>query len=140
MAIGFEGDYYELQDSIDFTHWLEYFADGILDELLRVRKTLPTAIQAPPRLEPHHKQILDYIEEYGSITQREYGGISNRSFAARKLDFEKLIDLDLIESKSKDYPEHIGLSGQSGVRYRKTRPTSRSLMSLCLLSYFINRV
>jgi len=98
-AVGLEGDYYELQDSIDFTHWLEYFADGILDELRRIHKTLPETMQAQPRLEPHHQQILDYIEERGSITQREYGSISTRSLAARKLDFEKLLDLGLIESK-----------------------------------------
>ena len=98
-AVGLEGDYYELKDSIDFTHWLEYFADGILDELRRIRKTLPETMLPPPRLEPHHKQILDYITEHGSITQREYGSITTRSLAARKLDFEKLLDLGLIESK-----------------------------------------
>lgn len=98
-AVGLEGDYYELKDSIDFTHWLEYFADGILDELRRIRKTLPETTPPPPRLEPHHKQILDYISKNGSITQREYGSITTRSLAARKLDFEKLLDLDLIESK-----------------------------------------
>lgn len=31
--------------------------------------------------------------------QRENGSISTRSLAARKLDFEKLLDLGLIESK-----------------------------------------
>lgn len=98
-AVGLEGDYYELKDSIDFTHWLEYFADGILDELRRIRKTLSEATSSQPRIESHHKQILDYINEQGSITQREYGSISNRSLAARKLDFEKLLELSLIESK-----------------------------------------
>lgn len=98
-AVGLEGDYYDLQDSIDFTHWLEYFADGILDELRRIRKTLPQTMQAQPRIEPHHQQILDYIDKHGSITQREYGSISTRSLAARKLDFEKLLDLGLVESK-----------------------------------------
>ncbi len=98
-AVGLEGDYYELKDSIDFTHWLVYFADGILDELWRIRKTLPETMQIPPRLEPHHRLMLDYIHEHGSITQREYGSISTRSLAARKLDFEKLLDLELIEIK-----------------------------------------
>ena len=98
-AVGLEGDYYELKDSIDFTHWLEYFADGILDELRRIRKTLPETISTSPRLEPHHKQILDYISEHGSITQREYGSISTRSLAARKLDIEKLLNFELVEAK-----------------------------------------
>lgn len=98
-AVGLEGDYYDLQDDIDFTSWLEYFADGILDELSRIRKALPDVTRPRPRLEPHHKQILDYISEHNSITQREYGNISDRSLAARKLDFEKLLNSDLIESR-----------------------------------------
>ncbi len=98
-AVGLEGDYYELKDEVDFTAWLEYFADGILDELRRIRKALPATLQPQPRLEPHHRQILEYIDAHGSITQREYGEISPRSLASRKLDFEKLLDLGLIEAK-----------------------------------------
>jgi Fic family protein len=98
-AVGLEGDYYDLADGIDFSAWLEYFADGILDELRRVRKTLPDQSTAKPRLEPHHRLILDYIEKHGSITQREYGAISSRSLASRKLDFDKLVKLNLIQAK-----------------------------------------
>ena len=98
-AVGLEGDYYDLVEVIDFSDWLEYFADGILDELLHVRQALPEKSRIKPRLEPHHRKILDYIEEHGSITQREYGGISLRSLASRKLDFDKLIKLNLIEVK-----------------------------------------
>lgn len=98
-TVGLEGDYYELEETIDFTKWLEYFTDGILDELRRVRKALPESLEPQPRLEPHHRQILKYIGEHGNITQREYGAISSRSLAARKLDFEKLLDLGFIETK-----------------------------------------
>ncbi|MFH1838112.1 MAG: Fic family protein [Candidatus Kuenenbacteria bacterium] len=34
--VGLIGNYYDLKDTIDFTSWLEYFSDGIIDELLRV--------------------------------------------------------------------------------------------------------
>ena len=98
-AVGLEGDYYDLAKEIDFSEWLEYFADGILDELRRVRKSLPEQSSAKPRLEPHHQQVLDYIEAHGSITQREYGGISSRSLASRKVDFDRLVKLSLIEVK-----------------------------------------
>lgn len=98
-AVGLEGDYYDLKDDIDFTTWLEYFADGILDELRRVRKALPDTLEPKPRLELHHRQILDYISEHESITQREYAEISTRSLASRKLDFEKLLNLGFIEVK-----------------------------------------
>ena len=98
-AVGLEGDYYDLQEEIDFSAWLEYFADGILDELRRVRKTLPEQAGTKPRLELHHHQILDYIKQHGSITQREYGTISSRSLASRKLDFDKLRKLNLIKAE-----------------------------------------
>jgi len=98
-TVGLEGDYYDLKDDVDFSVWLEYFAEGILDELRRVIKILPKQSRGKQRLEPHHKTILDYIHEQGSITQREYGNISDRSLASRKLDLEKLIQLNLIEAK-----------------------------------------
>jgi Fic family protein len=98
-AVGLEGDYYDLQQEIDFSAWLEYFAGGILDELRRIVKLLPEQLAVRPRLESHHQQILDYIHEQGSITQREYGGISPRSLASRKLDFERLVQLNLLEVK-----------------------------------------
>ena len=100
-AVGLEGDYYDLKDNINYSSWLEYFAEGILDELRRIIKILPTKSQLSPRLEPHHQQVLDYIDQIGSITQREYQEISIRSLASRKLDFEKLVSLNLIEQKGR---------------------------------------
>lgn len=97
--VGLQGDYNDLVDDIDHTQWLEYFADGILDELVRIRKTLPEKLEPEPRLEVHHKQIIEFIAVNGSITQREYGEISQRSLAARKIDFEKLLGLGLIETR-----------------------------------------
>ncbi len=100
-AVGLEGDYYELKNSIDFTYWLEYFSEGILDELKRVIKTIPSVQNlSTHRLESHHYKIIDFINEKGSITQREYANISTRSLAARKLDFEKLKSIGLIKSNS----------------------------------------
>ena len=95
-VVGEQGDYYDLKEQIDFTNWLEYFAEGILDELKRVQKSLPTQ---SPRLELHHEQILQYLDKNNSITQREYGAISNRSLAARKQDFAKLVELGLIQKQ-----------------------------------------
>jgi len=91
--VGEQGDYYDLKGSAEFSNWLEYFAEGILDELKRVQKTLP---QKQPRLEPHHRLILDHIEAHGSISQKEYGELSDRSLASRKNDFARLVGLGLI--------------------------------------------
>lgn len=93
--VGLRGDYYELADTVDFTSWLEYFAEGILDELTRVRKSLVSA-SPPPRLGPHHHLILDYLRTHGSISQKQYGGLTARSLAARKQDFKHLVESGLI--------------------------------------------
>jgi len=38
QKVGLKGNYYDLTKQIDFTDWLEYFTEGIIDELLRVKK------------------------------------------------------------------------------------------------------
>ena len=73
---------------------LEYFTDGILDELRRVKSQLP---QYGERLETHQKKILKFIEEHGSITAREYANITKRARATRILDFKKLTNMGLIK-------------------------------------------
>jgi len=93
--VGVMGNYYDIVNDIDFTDWLEYFTDGILDELRRVRSQLP---QYGNRLEPHHKKILKYLDENGSITAREYAAITERARATRIQDFKKLVDMELIKS------------------------------------------
>ncbi len=109
QAVGLRGDYYDCEPSIDFTAWLEYFADGILDELRRVHGSIPAT--APARLEGHHRRLLGYIGEHGSISQREYGQISNRSLAARKQDFHKLLELGLIERQGGGRSTYYVLAG-----------------------------
>lgn len=97
--VGLTGDYYD-HKKIDFTGWLEYFADGILDELKRVQKNIK-AKDTIIRIPEHYKIILDYLAEHGSISQMEYGNISKRSLAARKQDFMKMHQMGLIESRGK---------------------------------------
>lgn len=102
QTVGEYGDYNELIGSIDFTVWLEYFTGGLIDELLRVAKLLPEIGNTPnTRLEKHHLKILDYIKQSGFITDRNYAQLTDRAKATRALDFQKLIDLGLIERKGK---------------------------------------
>ena len=91
LAIGYAG-------TADFTSWLEYFSEGILDELTRVRKSI-LAAAPPPRLGDHHRIVLDHIRTHGSIGQQEYGALSARSPASRKQDFARLVALGLIKSQ-----------------------------------------
>jgi Fic family protein len=60
--VGLYGNYYELAAELDFTAWLEYFAGGVLDELLRVQKTLAERESTPETaLQPYHLLILEII-------------------------------------------------------------------------------
>ena len=102
QTVGEYGDYNELVASIDFTVWLEYFTGGLIDELLRVEKLLPKLGTTPDtRLEPYHLKILEYIKQNGFIADRNYAPLSDRARATRTLDFQKLLDLGLIERKGK---------------------------------------
>ena len=100
QMVGEYGDYNDLVQKIDFTIWLEYFTGGIIDELLRVEKLLPKGGTTPEtRLEVHHHAILDFIQKNGFIFDRDYSKITDRAKATRVLDFQKLLDLGMIERK-----------------------------------------
>ena len=100
--VGERGNYYELKDQIDFTIWLEYFIEGIIDELLRVQKILPRiAVSPKTELHEHHRLILDFLKDKSFIKDSDYAQLVNRAKATRALDFRKLIDLGLIERKGK---------------------------------------
>lgn len=96
-TVGVQGNYYDIKNEVDFTPWLEYFTDGIIDELLRVGEGLKkSAISPAELLQPHHEKILQYVAEHGYITDRLYSHITDRAKATRNLDFNKLIALGKI--------------------------------------------
>jgi Fic family protein len=102
QTVGEFGNYYELVEKIDFTLWLEYFTEGIIDELLRVQKFLPgIALSPESELQPYHLKILEFIQKKGFISDSDYAKLSDRAKATRALDFQKLIELDVIERKGK---------------------------------------
>jgi Fic family protein len=100
--VGVLNNYYDIYPRINFTGWLEYFTDGILDELLRVKKELQAVALSPATtLKPTHQKILNHIRKHGFITDKDYASLTDRSKAARNKDFNKLISLDLIEKQGK---------------------------------------
>jgi Fic family protein len=102
QTVGEYGDYYELAESIDFTVWLEYFTGGLIDELFRVSKVLPEIGNTPDtRLETHHLEIIKYIKQNGFIKDNDYAKLTDRAKATRALDFQKLLDLKLIQRQGK---------------------------------------
>ena len=111
QTVGEFGDYNELVNKIDFTKWLEYFTGGIIDELLRVGKTLPDKGNSPEtQLEPYHLKILEHIKKNGYITQRDYAKTTDRAKPTRALDFLKLIEMGLIKRKGEGRGAHYILN------------------------------
>lgn len=103
QKVGEFGNYYDLFSyGIDFTSWLEYFTEGIIDELLRVQKMLPEVNVSPQSaLAPYHLKVLEHIKDKGFIADRDYAKLSDRAKATRALDFQKLIKLGLIKRMGK---------------------------------------
>ena len=106
-TVGESGNYYDIQNlpagrQVDFTNWLEYFTEGIIDELLRVQKLLPEISLSPKsELQSYHLKILGFIQKKGFISVSDYAKFSDRAKATRALDFQKLIKLGLIERHGK---------------------------------------
>ena len=97
--VGVRGNYYDLK--IDMTEWLEYFAEGILDELFRVQKTLQREVSSERTpetvLSSDQQKILVFISKNGFIKDSDYAKLTKRAKATRTLDFNKLIQLKLIQ-------------------------------------------
>ncbi len=100
--VGVQGNYYDIYEQIDFTPWLEYFTDGIIDELLRVSKVLEKRNITPKTiLKSHHQEILDYIKKNNFITDKLYSEVTDRAKPTRNQDFNKLIEMGLVERVGK---------------------------------------
>jgi Fic family protein len=100
--VGELGNYYDICGRIDFTPWLTYFTEGIIDELLRVGKELEKESVTPrTMLRPYHILILDYIDAYGFITDALYSSLTKRAKATRHLDFKKLISMGILKKEGK---------------------------------------
>ncbi len=103
QMVGEYGNYYELANAIDFTPWLEYFTEGIIDELLRIQKQLPKRLEINPQnnLQSHHLKLIQRLKEKGFITDSEYAKLVPRAKATRTKDFKKLLELGILERKGK---------------------------------------
>ena len=109
--VGVRGNYYDICSQVDFTEWLEYFTEGIVDELLRVKKILlETSAHPMTALREHHQKILIAIREKGFITDQVYSTLVDRAKATRRLDFNKLIEMGLIVRKGKGKNTYYELS------------------------------
>lgn len=102
QTVGESGNYYNIKDKVDFTNWLEYFTEGIIDELLRIQKLLPNQKLSPvTQIQVYHQKIIDHIKNNGFITDAIYSKLTKRAKATRTIDFNKLVNMKIIERKGK---------------------------------------
>ncbi len=99
-SVGVFGDFYEIKEEIDFTDWLIYFTDGIIDELLRVENLLKSSM-TPIRVTAYENVIIEYIKKHGSISKSDYEKITNRAHSTQILDFKRLINKNIISKQGK---------------------------------------
>ena len=107
-----KGNYSAAFRNIDFTAWLEYFTDGVVDELTRVSKQLPPDTGPQSELLDYHLKILAVIKEKGFITDRDYAKLVDRARPTRHLDFQKLIYLGIIEKKGRSRASYYVLKSK----------------------------
>lgn len=111
--VGELGDFYDLKDKVDFTNWLEYFTGGIIDELLRVKKTLNIEVDPQKTIHSYDKKILDFINQNGFIKNSDYAKLVKRSRSMRALDLKRLVNLGFIKMKGKGKATYYILSDTS---------------------------
>lgn len=116
QTVGEFGDYYELREETSFTPWLEYFTEGIIDELFRVQVLLSRQQRSPATtLQKHHKALLKLIEVNGYVNDRQYATVTNRARSTRAKDFLTLIDMGLIERRGGSRSTYYVLKDQEAV-------------------------
>lgn len=93
--VGERRSYYDID--VDFTSWLEYFTEGVLDELIRVSDLLENTVASPSSgLKKHHRIIMEYLGSHPSINDAVYATLVDRAKSTRATDFRYLLDQKLI--------------------------------------------
>ncbi|MCD6467377.1 MAG: Fic family protein [Methanomicrobia archaeon] len=95
------------QKTFDLTNWLEYFTDGVLISISRVKeKVLRLSIERKKKekmgqiaLTERQMKILEYIQRNGRITSGEIQKMFKISRQAAHKEIKKLISIDVIEAK-----------------------------------------
>ena len=92
------------QNKGDITKWLEYFTDGVLDSINRVKDTIArlgfvskTKGANQVELTPRQVKILEKIKGNGKITNRDLRSMFNISRQAILKEISKLVEVGIIK-------------------------------------------
>ncbi len=100
----------------DLTDWLEYFINGVLHSVNKVKETIakfgftPKIEKEQIELTPRQMKILEKINEKGRTTNRELRGMFRISRQAVVKEVSKLIQAKIIELVGKGRGAHYKLS------------------------------
>lgn len=100
-SVGVFGDYYEIQGTIDFTDWLIYFTDGIIDELLRVQKLLTNTLPKQIPFKQYEQVALEYLKQNGIMTKSTYGKLTGRATSTLIKDLKVMVERNILHRHGK---------------------------------------
>lgn len=98
--VGAYGNYYDIASNIDFTHWLEYFTDGIIDELTRVETILIEKSTTQPT-HPYLQKAINYLKSKNQITVSQYMKLTGRAKSTASKDLDILVKEKILVRKGK---------------------------------------
>lgn len=95
------------QETLDLTGWLEYFTEGVLLSLSKVKeRVLQLSLEKHKRdqkgqiaLSERQMRIIEHIQRNGRITSGEIQKMFGMSRQAAHKEIKKLVELDVIEQK-----------------------------------------
>ena len=92
------------QNKGDITKWLEYFTDGVLNSMNKVKETIVklgfvSKARGTDQIEltPRQVKILEKIKESGKITNKDLRSVFNISRQAILKEISKLVELGIIK-------------------------------------------
>lgn len=97
------------QKTLDLTHWLEYFIEGVKVSISAVKERiirlsserLRKTKQGQIALSERQMRIVEFINQHGKITNRNVREMFNVSDRAALKEVRKLLDLNVIKAEGK---------------------------------------
>ncbi|MDD5687714.1 MAG: Fic family protein [Elusimicrobia bacterium] len=85
----------------DLTEWLEYFLEGMVFELERVKNEIEKIKElkqegVPKDLNPRQISVVSYIQRNGNVTNKNYRKLFHVSNKTAQTDLQKLVDRSIL--------------------------------------------
>ncbi len=106
------------QNTLDLTHWLEYFTEGVNTSIRRVKeKVLQLSIEKGKQkrrgqiaLTERQMKIIEFIQRNGQITAGDVANMFEITRQAALKELSKLVEIEVIELRGKGRGAHYVLT------------------------------